>query len=151
LAQHHGLATRMLDWTRNPLVAAFFAVWEEGGTDAALYGYMCSDMHCGDYAGDPFEPPEEENVYAWRPDAISARISRQQGVFTVHEPPTTPLSRLADDKLMCVRIDKGYRAKLREELAYYGITRASLFPDLDGLAEHHNWGIRLGSYVPTNL
>ncbi|MFT3741454.1 MAG: FRG domain-containing protein [Gammaproteobacteria bacterium] len=81
LAQHYGLPTRLLDWTRNPLCALFFAVWRnEGDRDGIIYAYNGrKPINFIDYP-DPFIIKKIEIL---NPPHISQRIIAQNSIFTI--------------------------------------------------------------------
>lgn len=151
IAQHHGLATRLLDWTTNPLNACFFSVREPHNKDSIVYAGRFRKN-----ADDkPINPMDIDYLAVFRPQRVVPRITRQGGLFTVHPNPTVELSKDSENvaDLHKIIITKDYREALLSELSYYGINSATLFPDLDGLSMFINWTIEKKEYwnYPPNI
>lgn len=150
IAQHHGLATRLLDWTTNALNAAYFAVRESVDGPAVIHAAKF-DAPFKRSAETLFsEPLKCDSVAIFRPRGVVPRIVRQGGLFTVHGPPEKSLESLTRDRIVILKqivIAQSYRPTLLVELARYGINSASLFPDLDGLSSYLNWSVESGEFL----
>jgi hypothetical protein len=133
LAQHYGLPTRLLDWTRNPLVALYFAVEKAHEGDSAVYAYRVSKRVNTSKEPNPFNI---EKVGIFVPSHITRRIIAQGGLFTIHPNPEITFN---PPNIKKITIARKARKQIKRDLWQYGIHRASLFPDLDALCLHIEW------------
>lgn len=149
IAQHHGLPTRYLDWTPNPLAALWFAVQSEPRKDSTgrerdgvLWVFKPLDR---DFVTIEKSPMRIRRAMVYRPPHIATRIRAQAGYFTVHrlKKATAKFATAHDDinrsQFIKVIVPAANFALFRYRLDQYGVNKATLFPDLDGVCQHVRW------------
>jgi len=158
--RHHGMPTRILDWTDAFAVALHFALTgvEPGKSQPCIWAlnpyalnketWNCADLIQPKYLGwiDRYDdwwdygelleatgPWEHDGPVAMSPLQISERMRAQRGWFTLAGNKRKPLEKLYPEVVFRIDIAEELIPQARDFLAMAGIRPYSVYPDLDHL------------------
>lgn len=155
LMQHYGLPTRLLDWSESPLIALYFAVFEEEYKDDDASIWLLAPIALNAAQGykkylPPMDYPAVQDCIepafdlhktaptkylACRTVENDLRMYVQQSVFTIHES-SKPLDEAFSKKhfIQQFNIPASKKEKLKSQLELLGFKQSTIFPDVEHVA-----------------
>ncbi|MEX1191879.1 MAG: FRG domain-containing protein [Brumimicrobium sp.] len=145
--QHHGAATRLIDFSRNSFIALWFAVSENLNLNGILIGlnsdYLGGHESTSQNYDYPFELKKVDNTehpYTFEPPVITPRIAAQHSQFVYSSLSFEKTGSLKLHENKDANIFISIKKELKSEIANilersFDLRLGTLFPDIDGFGD----------------